>query len=352
MRPHDGKWFVEGIRIPFHSGAHVVLAGCASTGVHFQAMGAAPLPPHVQFSGHETFPLRQLWLRKAYVAVQRTRGAAGAPVSTKAVFAPEVAIREFGVGKNMVAAIRHWSLACDVLQEDDGLLSVGAIGDALLSENKGFDPYFEKPATAWLVHWLLAGRALRTTTWWWVFNRVSAQVFDADSVAEALYTAAQQNGIRVSQTTLKRDVEVCLRCYLSRRDGREADDAAEPLLAELGLVSELHAGSFQFRRGVQPSLPDGIFAYALLEFWDAKNSAIGSQQATLSFETIAHEYGAPGQVFKLDERSVSERLTSLEETTNGQLRWSDTAGIRQISRKPKTSDANLKQQVLRYAFGK
>ncbi len=312
----------------------------------------AVLPPHVQFSGHETFPLRQLWLRKAYVAVTRARGSENKLVSPKTIFAPDIGIREFGVGKNMVAAIRHWALACDVLEENDGFLSVGAVGNALLNGSRGLDPYFEKPATAWLVHWMLAGRALRSTTWWWVFNRVSAQVFDADSVADALYAAAEQHGTRVSRVTLKRDVEVCMRCYLSRRDGREADDAAEPLLAELGLVSELHSGSFQFRRGAQASLPDGIFAYALLEFWGTKENATGSKQATLSFETIAHEYGGPGRVFKLDERSVGERLTSLEELTEGQLRWSDTAGIRQISRKLTVSNAKLKQQLLRYAYGK
>ncbi|WP_164254832.1 DUF4007 family protein, partial [Stenotrophomonas maltophilia] len=31
-------------------------------------MTSIPLPTLVQFSGHETFPLRQLWLRKAYDA--------------------------------------------------------------------------------------------------------------------------------------------------------------------------------------------------------------------------------------------------------------------------------------------
>ncbi|MFC7519390.1 DUF4007 family protein [Xanthomonas populi] len=33
-------------------------------------MALPALPDDVQFSGHETFPLRQLWLRKAYEAAQ------------------------------------------------------------------------------------------------------------------------------------------------------------------------------------------------------------------------------------------------------------------------------------------
>lgn len=60
-----------------------------------------------QFSGHETFPLRHLWLRKAYDAVKE-----GAP---RSIFTEPEAIITFGVGKNMVSSIRHWALdvQCD-----------------------------------------------------------------------------------------------------------------------------------------------------------------------------------------------------------------------------------------------
>ncbi|NHZ94098.1 DUF4007 family protein, partial [Massilia sp. CCM 8733] len=60
------------------------------------------IPP--QFSGHETFPLRQLWLRKAYDVVTQQH----APVS-RSVFADEEAIVRFGVGKNMAMSIRFWA---------------------------------------------------------------------------------------------------------------------------------------------------------------------------------------------------------------------------------------------------
>ena len=37
----------------------------------------------------------------------------------KSVFADEGAIVRFGVGKNMVSAIKHWSLATEFMEEDD-----------------------------------------------------------------------------------------------------------------------------------------------------------------------------------------------------------------------------------------
>jgi len=310
-------------------------------------MMSPPFPKTIHFSGHETFPLRQLWLRKAYETVTHPDYSS----NPKAVFAPDQGIRLFGVGKNMVSAIRHWALACEVLEEQTGKMRVGAVGEALFGSH-GLDPYLEKPASAWWVHWLLAGRAMRSTTWWWVFNRITQQTFDTDSVTDALAHAAERSGHRVSRITLRRDVEVCVRCYITRKDGREADDAAEPLLADLGLLAESPTGTFCFRRAPHASLPDGLFALALLEFWEMKERSSGSGQGTLSFEVIAHELGAPGRVFKLDENSVGERLVSLEEISDGQLRWSDTAGVQQVSRTFRESPEMLKLRLLKHAYGK
>ena len=66
------------------------------------------------FSGHETFPLRQMWLKKtcSYAAPDGS--------IDKSVFSNDEAIAKFGVGKNMVASIKHWALACEVMREEDG----------------------------------------------------------------------------------------------------------------------------------------------------------------------------------------------------------------------------------------
>jgi hypothetical protein len=196
---------------------------------------------------------------------------------------------------------------------------------------------------------MLAGRAQRSTTWYWVFNRITTQTFDRNAVVAGLTDLAEQRRVRAAATTLKRDVEVCLRCYLTRRDGREADDAAEPLLAELGLITEGPSGTFQFSRGAQPSLPDALFAFALLEFWERWEAATGSSQNTLSFEAIAHDYGSPGRVFKLDEASVAERLFNLDALTGGALRWTDSAGLRQVSRS-RTVSGTAALDLLRKAY--
>jgi len=280
-------------------------------------------PP--QFSGHETFPMRQLWLRKAYDAVAESEGTA-----SRAVFAGEDAIVRFGVGKNMAMSIRFWATACGVIEEDDGYRP-SRLGDLLFHPEHGLDPFCEHPATAWLMHWQVASTHEKTTTWWFLFNHVVQQVFDRDFIVNSLAGLIAEHKLRISLATLKRDVECCIRSYVPRLGGDSPEEMSEPLLGELGLIQQNAKGTFEFRRGAKRSLPDGVFAYALLDYWERMPHA-GS---VMAFDRVAHDYGSPGRIFKLDENAVADRLMALENLTRNQIQWTEQAGIRQVTRTDK-----------------
>ena len=69
-----------------------------------------------QFSGHETFPLRYGWLKKAFDAIRAAEG----QDDNRSVFSGEDAIARFGVGKNMVSSMRHWAKASGIIEEPTG----------------------------------------------------------------------------------------------------------------------------------------------------------------------------------------------------------------------------------------
>lgn len=278
-----------------------------------------------QFSGHETFPLRHLWLRKAYDAVRQCRQ----NPAPRAIFANEDAIIRFGVGKNMVSAIRFWALACDIISEEDGGYRTTPIGDFLFGEN-GADPFIEAPATLWLLQWLIAGNPERATTWYWAFNHFTAQTFDREALVQPIVDfCKERKRARTAAATIKRDVECFLRSYVPRADTKFTDDTMESVLAELSLIRPVSGKTFEFRRGPKPSLPDGVFNYALHAFW----ARYAPDQGTLAVEAIAFEPGSPGRVFKLDEHSLIERLARIDDTSSGAYSWSDTAGVRNVSRR-------------------
>jgi len=296
-----------------------------------------------QFSGHETFPLRQLWLRKAYDAVSSL----GAP-APRAVFAGEDAITRFGVGKNMAMSIRFWATACGVLGEAKEGYTTTPLGDFLFADVIGKDRYCELPATTWLMHWQLASTQEKTTTWWYLFNQVVQQVFDREHLVKGLTGFVDDYKLRISAATLKRDVECCIRSYVPRLGGDSPEEMSEPLLGELGLIQQNAKGSFEFRRGAKRSLPDGVFAYALLDYWGCMPHA-GS---VMDFDRVAHDFGSPGRVFKLDENAVADRLIALETLSKGNLQWVEQAGIRQVTRKgPALNNLhNYKLKMLEAAY--
>jgi hypothetical protein len=301
----------------------------------------------LQFSGHETFPLRQLWLRKAYDAVAKSIA-----LTSKTIFSDDDAIARFGVGKNMVSSMRFWASACQIIKEDDehNAYVTTEIGDLLFDSETGLDPYCENPASPWLMHWFLASTPDKTSTWYYVFNKIVQQNFDRDSVVEGIKNMALDNGQKISVSTLKRDVDCCIRSYVPKAGGDSPEEISEPLLGELGLIQQNAKGSFEFRRGAKRSLSDGVFAFALLDYWQRLEHA-GS---VMAFDRVAHNHGSPGQVFKFDENTVADRLTALEGITDGKIQWTEQAGIRQVTR---TGEAlnNIqatKMKLLKAVYGK
>ena len=305
-------------------------------------MARGPLYQHgyePQFSGHETFPLRYGWLKKAFDRVAETEN----DPDNRVACWDDDAIARFGVGKNMVASIRHWAKAARVIEEiGTNTVQTTKFGRFLFA-SKGLDPFMEHPATLWLIHWQLAAREEKTT-WFWAFSHFPAINFERDHLVKKLdRVAKERDWSRAADTTIKNDVACFIRTYVARQPSGKVghDDALESPLTELGLIKAIgKKDGFRFVRGPKTTLGDGVFIYALIDFWSRYSNA-----ATLSFEAIAHAPGGPGRVFLFDENDVADRLAALDNVTHGALRWSETAGLKQVER---SIDIN-EDVALRYA---
>ena len=281
-----------------------------------------------QLSGHETFPLRYGWLKKAFDAIKPSKGG----VDNRHVFTGEDAIARFGVGKNMVASIRHWTGAVGIIEEDHRghRIQRTELGQ-LLFDDAGLDPYMERPATSWLVHWQLAGKGDKTT-WFWSFNHFPALSFEREMLVQGLVKLAEDQGWdRASPATIKRDVACFVRTYVAQPVSRQKsyEDVLESPLTELALIKPMgRREGFRFVRGPKPSLGAGVLSYAVTDFWNRSFSSAN----TMSFEALAYEPGSPGRVFLLDENSLVDLLGEMERVTDGAYIWSETAGLKQLIR--------------------
>lgn len=278
-----------------------------------------------QFSGHETFPLRYGWLKKCFDRVSETEQ----EPNNKALCWGDDAIARFGIGKNMVSSMRHWATVAGIIEEPSGSNQVKTtLLGQLLFGDQGVDPYLEHSNSLWLIHWKLATEWRKKTTWYWAFSYYPAVTFEREHIVKRL----ERDWPNAAHTTIKNDVACFIRTYAAQASSAKAgrDDSLESPLTELGLIKPVSKrDEFRFSRGQKTTLGDGAFVYSLLEFWSQF-----THSSTLSFEAIAHEPGSPGRVFLLDENDVADRLSKLDSITNNALRWSETAGLKQVVRSP------------------
>ena len=115
-------------------------------------------PVKYTFSGHESFQCRNLWLKKGYDHVAQNRS-----------FNDKDAVVTLGVGKNMVASIRFWLKAFNIITPKD---EITEFGRHLLADG-GWDPYLEDTASLWLLHYQLVKNNF-ASTYNIIFNECSS----------------------------------------------------------------------------------------------------------------------------------------------------------------------------------
>ena len=297
---------------------------------------------NASFSGHETFPFRYTWLKKGVDAVKEK----------PTIFTDDDATITLGVGKNMVRSIQHWCQVSRLIENDAMELNNRRqfvptdFGQCIFADG-GFDPYLEDAATLWLIHWQLTTNANRATTWFWAFSVFNQNEFGKDTFTSELINWAERNTRnRISENSIKRDIDCFLRTYVPSRLTKTTimEDTFDCPLVELNLISDSSdSNTYRLHRGPKPSLPIEIFAAALSKFWDARFSG----NNTLTLANIAYSEKSPGRTFLLDEDTLVEYLDRLENLTDGALRYDETAGVKQVHRNKKIAPMELFNQYYR-----
>ncbi len=285
------------------------------------------------FGAHEKFVFRYGWLKKGVDALARD----------PAIFTDDKALVTLGVGKNMVRSIRHWCLTTGLFEE---VHIKGSVRSLQLTElarrlvmDGGWDPYLEDAGTLWLLHWQLTSNLVRALIWHLTFCIYYEAEFTKKQLVAFISKQLDRRGISTTSGAVEREVDVCLRTYVTATHRATAKGVSEETLdcplAELDLIRFLAEDNiYRFNIGPKVTLPTEVFGYALLTFLPA----IMDSRRTVTVDECLYSDGSPGQVFKLDENSVIEHLETLERLTEGRLRLQETAGLRQLYLEYETED--------------
>ncbi len=287
----------------------------------------------MRFSGHETFPLRYAWVPKAHRAL----------TADPAVLSqPEDAMVVLGVGKNMVTAIRFWMLAAGFARPDAGAGCTPTEFGALVLSEDGRDPYLEDVRTLWLIHWRLCQNVEDPLfAWDHMLNRWHLPEISRSEALPVLAREAERwSGRPLSPVTLAQHFDVFVHTYVPTRSrkGEVLEDNLDSPLVELELIREIgerRVGDssrrepvYGFRREPKPEITPGLFAYLVHDFWTRRHAG----EMTLGFREIAVGHGGPGQVLKLPEEDLRNRLESLGIDSGGRFSYRESGAVPHVTR--------------------
>ena len=284
-----------------------------------------------RFSGHETFPCRYAWLPKAYRCLNDNPRVFGND---------EDAIVAMGVGKNMVRAIRFWVQTTGVaVPLREGGYSMTEFGSSLLKPD-GLDPFLEDKRTLWLLHWKLSTQLDEPLfAWDYLLNRWRNQEISRTAVLRAFQQEAKRLERKLSTVTLEQHFDTFLHTYVPTRSrkGEILEDNLDCPLIELELmqkIGERDYGSgrrepiYAFRRDPKPDVTPELFLYCLNEFWIRRRSV----EKKITFRDVSVGHGSPGQILKLPEWDLRERLDRLEQDSHGLYSYRESAALQEVVR--------------------
>ncbi len=261
------------------------------------------------FSGHESFPCKSLWLKKGYDFVMAGNN-----------FNSPEAVIGLGVGKNMVASIRHWLKVFGITINDE----ITPLGHYLFDESKGKDKYLEDIATLWLLHFNLV--FLEEATLYKMFFcglQRERTHFEREQVLTFVKLRMAEAGkmTMFNENTVKKDIAVLLQNYALPRKPQSNEDFSS-LLIDLDLIRQNTEGKgYYFNIDGKRKVTKEIFLYGLLMMKDQDGDN------TISFDTIQERIGL---LFCMQDFETIEMLKQLANEYSSYFAYSDVAGIRQI----------------------
>lgn len=257
------------------------------------------------FSGHESFTCKSLWLKKGFDFINNNYN-----------FNAPDAVMQLGVGKNMVASIRYWMRAFGMAKNDE----LTTLATYLLDTDKGKDPFIEDLGTLWLLHFLLVSSE-EATLYNWLFVRLQKErkTFDRQNVVNFVHRLMVEDGKQnlYNENTVKKDIGVLLQNYVLPLKAKALDDYSS-LLIDLDLIRTADGKQYIFNIEGKRQIPWQIFLYAII--------TMKGKDMTVSYDLLQDI----GLMFCMNDMEVIDMCQTIERIKTEHVRYSDTAGIRQL----------------------
>lgn len=295
----------------------------------------------MRFGGHETFHIRDGWLRKG-LSISGVPGENG-------LLSPEAA-DILGVGSNMIKSIRHWlnatMLTCGVTETEGKKVTVRSeLAEVIMKH----DPYFQSEATWWALHVNLVNNSDFAFAWNWFFNDFKTNRFEKAYCVESLKRSLEYNpSLRCpAQKTLEKDISAILVSYAQSipQLNLTPEDTKDCPFLRLGLITFSRESGFYIPQFGTKEIPSVMLGYSVMAS-GTEGSADNKDYISLSIVDAVSRRSGPGRALMMRAEELYDfALKAEQELGEEWIRVRGMAGNRMIEIKNAPKEEWLKRSL-------
>lgn len=276
-----------------------------------------------RFKGHESFILREGWLNKGLIEVDKN----------PKVFSENYGADALGVGSNMAKAIRYWLKCAGLTREESGAgVVLTELGQVIFEK----DPYIEDIFTLWLVHCQIVLNQQNATAWNLFFNRFNYEEFKKAELVSEMKDFAKElaEGGKFSEASVEADCDAILHMYVKKRDkNSNPEEKNNSPFGKLGLIR--NSGEvYEKRQPDLKNLPEEVVFYLIL--------LLLKERKSIHMDELLSIADGPGKILQLKRTALMEKLEILE--AKGDITLNRTAGLNMVYLKKEISDIEMVQE--------
>ena len=268
----------------------------------------------MKFRAHETFSIRKGWLHKGMRHV----------INNPRVFVDKDinSMDEFGLGANMVKALRYWLQATGLTTENLG----GNNRNQELTEFGHLvwnnDSYLEEDGTLFLIHYFLSTNKDLATAWYYFFNIYKVVEITQDSFVNGIKTYLLESDYKVADRALGEDFDCIIKTYYDNGKNTSPENNMSCPLSELGLIRPSNEKDKTFvKHSPNQAAINPLIILAIIIRENEKCN--GEKEIKIS--KIETDECNVGKVFNLDTFSIASYLDKLQNM--GLIKVNRTAGL-------------------------
>lgn len=268
----------------------------------------------MKFRAHETFSIRKGWLHKGMRHV----------INNPRVFVDKDinSMDEFGLGANMVKALRYWLQATGLTTENLG----GNNRNQELTEFGHLvwnnDSYLEEDGTLFLIHYFLSTNKDLATAWYYFFNIYKVVEITQDSFVNGMRTYLLESDYKVAERALGEDFDCIIKTYYDNGKNTSPENNMSCPLSDLGLIRPSNGKDKTFiKHSPNQTAINPLIVLAIIIRENEKNN--GENEIKIS--KIETDECNVGKVFNLDTFSIASYLDKLQNM--GLIKVNRTAGL-------------------------